>query len=652
MENKTIENSTIIKFDYEGTFSFTVTKVLNEERAKKVYIGKFESNRNDFAPKNCVCDKLYCMKKAKIAFPIDDFNRPQKRHFWDFFSFNGDNIREIIAMNNGAINFNNDIQSGQIDILNNNNGVLSNVYDCITIEPYYQDFNAKDFPSALEKIDCMKQIVAGLKQLMSSELFSSAHITAHRDLKFRNVMVDKKENGEKILRLIDFPSIKTEVDNGSKITFDQTSEGAFSYSNTTPEDVIEEYPVTEKNDVFALGCMLLEIFGVCSFEKIENPLYILFKKSNLDIEDKEACAKFYMELQNKYPFEGIKEKNWLESFLENHNIYINWDNIDSCKKEIKELFRAATAINPINRVSLNQFEEGLNKIEMTLSRAPQSKPKGMRKEIFLIDTKDLVSHRFVYISRIQEIMKGKWWDIEPVIIGFDWVDNNTVLQPIGTLVSLSDESICYSTELSSAVAKLNSTSASYKSCLKGCLFEVIKYMEGTNCTSNIHIFTSVPPTEDNMCPFQYADEDDFNEIKSFTAREIVGEELNVIVYTYQGRTEAWYKPVFFNASYQTTEDSKKTEAENIQQTQEQSQSKQTEDKPEIKIIISGGVSEPVKKTNVNPVNNEKSESVKKIGNEFKKAVSSACEKISKKISQLKTDSDTEDDNDDGTVENE
>ena len=649
-----MENSTVIKFQYEGTFFFTVTETLNQERAKKVYIGKFESSRNEQAPKNCVLDKLYCMKKAKIAFPIDDFNRPQKRHYWDFFSFNGANIREILAMNKGSIEFNNAVQSGEIDILNNNNGKFSEVYDCITIEPYYEDFNAEYFPSALEKINCIKQIVAGLRQLMSSKLFANAHITAHRDLKFRNVMVDKQENGEKVLRLIDFPSIKTEFDNGSKASFDQTTEGAFSYSNTTPEDVIEEYPVTEKNDVFALGCMLLEIFGVCSYEKTQNPLYIMFKKSNLDIENKEDCAKFYMDLQDKYPFKGVTEQNWLESFLENHNIYINWDNIESCQKEIKELFRAATAINPINRVTLNEFEERLNRIEKTLSQAPQSKHKGLKKEIFLIDTKDLVSHRYVYISKIQEIMRGKWWDIEPVIIGYNWVDDNTVLQPIGTLTSLSDESIRYSTDLSSAVDKLTSTTSSYKSCLKGCLFEIIKYMEGANCTTNIHIFTSVPPTEDNMCPFQYADEKDFNEIKSLTARKIVGEHegLNVFVYTYRGITETWYKPVFFNDSYQTAEDFKKTEAEHIQQTQEQSQSKQTEDKPEIKIIISGGISEPVKKTNVNPANNEKSESVKKIGNEFKKAVSSACEKISKKISRLKTDSDTEDDNDDGTVENE
>ena len=593
MENKTMENVKVIEFEHCGTFNFTVFEELNKNRDKKIYIGKFESNRNEGAPENCECDKLYCMKKAKIVFPNDDFKHPQERHYWDFFSFEGENIREILAMNTGAIQFNQDIQSGKLDVFNNNNGAEA-IYDCITIEPCYENFNLNDFSSVSEKIDCMKQIVAGLKQLMGSELFVNAHVTAHRDLKIRNVMVEKKENGEKVLRLIDFPSIKTEFDNASEVDPNRTVEGAFSYSNTTPEDVLEEYQVTEKNDVFVLGCILLELFGVYSYETIRNPLHIMFKMSNLDIRKKDECANFYKKMQSDYSFEDATKVNWLENFLVENNVYPNWDNIDACKNQIRALFRASTAINPDDRISLDEFEKELNVIKSSLPANSQSKPQGLKKTLFLIDVKDFKLHKDVYISKMTEFMKGKWLDIEPVIVGYGWADGNPVLQPTEELVAITEDPIRYSTDMISVIEKLPASKGSDKSRLKGCLYEAIKYMKGTNCTSDIHIFTPIPPTENNMCAFQRAEKTELysTEIRSLTAREIISEYegLEVFVYTYRGAIDSWYKPEFFADSYNyTTEEVEKTEVKNepVKKTQQTPQNTNKEKKTRGGILIFG-----------------------------------------------------------------
>ena len=142
----------------------------------------------------------------------------------------------------------------------------------------------------------MHQVICGIEQLMSDKTLNSHKIVAHRDLKFENIMQEDLADGSKRFRIIDFPTVKLSAKNDGHMV-DYTHLGFFSYSNTAPEDVVEDYEVSEKTDVFALGMMLAELFGIWEYTLSRNPLSLLFKcVRTVDVSNSVECSKFFKSL--------------------------------------------------------------------------------------------------------------------------------------------------------------------------------------------------------------------------------------------------------------------------------------------------------------------------------------------------------------------
>lgn len=555
-EDRTVERIKVIKFNDNGEYYFTVKDIIVGDKDKKVYVGTFSSrpsdsyNANESAPGKCRLDVEYCLKRALIEFPLKMYDRPQHRHFWDFVEFAGDNIREILAMSNGAKRMNKDVTEGTLDLLNNisDKGVCQ--YECAVIEPYYHSFDVSYFPSVTDKIDCMLQIIAGLKQLMESEVIRNAKITAHRDLKFRNIMLQKNADGKYTVRLIDFPSIKTEEEDKG---FDpsRTTDGAFSVNNTTPEEYIEKYKVSGKNDVFVLGCMLAEIFGIWDCDGDRNPLSVMYDKAGLDIRKTEACTEFYNEVEKVYSQKELKDFQWLENFLESkYGVLAHWKKAGNVHKEIKNLFDRATRINPDDRISLEDFESILKNIKSCVDSSSKAETRKHIKKIFLVDLKNLDAHRDAYIAEMQKVMNEGWTRFEPVLVTYDWCDGDKNLQPsAGFLDVVSEDPILFGVDLENFVRRFSASAVigNRKSSLKGCLYEVIQQMNEFRgeYSSEIHIFTPEAPAEGNMCQFQDTVPTRFGnfEIVTRSARDIVADLVGarVVVHTFEGVSEGWYE---------------------------------------------------------------------------------------------------------------
>lgn len=553
-----------IKFDGMGQYIFTIDKELVSDKDKSVYIGHFDAEKNESAPGVCVTNKGYCLKTATIQFPMVNFEHPQQRHFWDFVLFDypdkveRPNIREVLVFNTGTKKLNRDISIGKLNIFNNNNGQKSEKYECMIIEPFYDKFKISNFESPLEKLDCIRQIINGIRQLMSAGIFSKASIVSHRDLKFQNVMVETAPDGKRNIKLIDFPSVKTNYPDADETDPNKTIEGPFSYNNTTPEDVLDCYEVTEKNDVFVLGCMLMEIFEAVKSADKSNPLHILFTKKGIDLANKlEECAALYKQAAEQYPH-NASDKSWLEELLVSQDIYICWDNFRYCTEEFRQLFRDAVAIDPADRITLDEFDKRLEAIENCIKENPEA-CRNTTGILFIIDMKDINSNKGKYFEKIKGIMSDKWEDFEPVLVGYDWIDPLYRLQPSSGTIRLRDNNrIKTEDELLSAINSFSEADneAVSKSSLKGCLYEALEYMQGKNFCSDVHIFTPVAPSEGNMCEFMLAKDTaaGATEIKTITAEDIIHKHprFKFLVYTCSGKAENWYNCEFISASPEKT----------------------------------------------------------------------------------------------------
>lgn len=503
----------IIKFVCRGDFYFTVEKTLTDKiRAKKVYLGSFVSvekgGKNDSAPTNCMLDTQYCLKEVWLNFPLDHSSTPQHRHFWDYFPFEGENIREILAKNEDTERFINDVKKSLIDVFENKvNGVDDPFYKCMIIEPKYDKFSVEDFPSPIEKIDCMLQIVSGLKQLRSSNFFENRIVLAHRDLKFLNVMVEKGDT-KKIIRLIDFPSIKT-IDINSSGSDDATVLGSFSASNTAPEDVVDEYVVDEKVDVWALGGMLAEIFGVWSYsqnsEAVRNPLRILVSVERLPLTDQKACENFYRKKDSEFPSSGSSRCGWLEQTLKNKNISADWTSIGTGYKTVRKLFREALVIDPEKRIRLDDFEKQLERIKQQMERANVASGHSKnKKQFFIFDSTQIAYYKASYLNAAKAVMSN---ESEIIPVFYKWNNRNGILVSNPNCLSGDDEDGIATIEaLEEALGDKKATSNTdySKSELKACLYDVLQLFKsgGNNYDSAIHIFTPILPRENNMCPFK------------------------------------------------------------------------------------------------------------------------------------------------------
>src|SRR5215510_11732684 len=96
----------------------------------------------------------------------------------------------------------------------------------------------------------------------------------HRDLKPDNIFLCRGEGGETV-RILDFGSVKLQMDTGPKLTAFGTTLGSPYYMS--PEQAMGKQDVDQRTDVFALAAITYEaLTGKIAFEAI-NVAQILMK---------------------------------------------------------------------------------------------------------------------------------------------------------------------------------------------------------------------------------------------------------------------------------------------------------------------------------------------------------------------------------------
>ncbi len=504
-----------MNFVYEGkTYYFTVQDKLNESgRGKDIYVGKFCRDEgtaftNETLPVGLQFDTLYCLKEATVHLPIDGQSYPQHRQFWDFFPFEGDNLRQILALNDDARRMSGLIMDGTLNPFGQGE---KQGFKCAVVEPLYAPFDIEKFPTYKEKIDCLLQIIAGLNQLAKNDTLKKYKIVAHRDLKFKNVMVEYGKGGTYRLRIIDFPSVKLynkEGDEGVSHTF----LGFFSTENTAPEDVISDYRITSKTDVFALGTMLAEIFGVWNIEgePEKNPLSLLYKVvGNIDFSDARECGRFYEAMKKRYPYGNADVPGWLEQVLAAHDKSASWDAITMTCPDIRRLFRTATAIEPSHRMTLRRFEEELKQIARALPQEEISVACEREEDVeqtvyFLVDTTQKNSYSDIYVTAMQNVLQGMDADTKVAVLSYGSEHMQRPLHP--------NTDVFYAERIPrefvpECVRRLTETVRGKMdvSTVKRCLHDLLMHLKSTAnrrlFNGEIHIFAPEAPTEGNTGRF-------------------------------------------------------------------------------------------------------------------------------------------------------
>ncbi len=510
----------VVEFKSKGTYYFTVTKDLTVNHRtikKRVLVGQFCStgeHKNESAPKGVSLDTTYCMKSARVTLDMLTSEHPQNREYLDFLDYKGEHIRSILAMNRDAQKL--------CELIDNPEGIKANaqtILDCSIIEPLYEPFDATIFDTNDKKLLCMLQIVDGLYDLTSSRFSAIKSIIAHRDLKFSNLVIDRSE-GEPKIKLIDFSTIKTDFIHSD---YNKISKGALSPGNTAPEDVMPQYPVSEKNDVFALGIMLSEIFGIWCEEENRNPLSMLFDNAGVDLSDTEAVAEFYSELIEVSGYG--KSPCWLEKALSTGaDCQADWS-VEFILPGIKQLFEGATRLVPNDRISLKEFEAGLIAL-LESSKKEEEIPESF--SVFFISTDSISEKRDSYIHSACKVMKEK--RVSPIIIEYS-SRAGIVINAKDISLSLKDSQYIRDTlSLKHCLRSIAPTPSGYSE-LVGALYAVYEKLfvigGASSFNGEFHIFTKATPTSENSCVLHF-DKDKTLDVNDFCA---LHSEINVIFHT-------------------------------------------------------------------------------------------------------------------------
>ncbi len=326
----------------------------------------------------------YCLKTTDMSFPplagLGRSIHPHRRVHLDFLPYQGDHLRQGL-LNDGAKELFRDLQNGSFLT----NGKL---YRCQVLEPLYQPFSAERFPGFEDKVRFLLQVVGALKELYLT--LPGIRITAHRDLKFDNLVLDPfSPYAPPNMRLIDFDSI--EFEDREKYERLTLSKHPLSPGNTAPECVLPHWAVSEKTDVFALGMMLAEIFSVVQFpvpdgQAITNPLHIFFLTDEHNPFSHHrltyTCRPYRRLYQNLTAVGG----HWLEQILALRGYPLNWERVGAQGAALQKLFCKATAFDPQERCSLYELECELQQLLST------------HTALYFYDRRDLEQHAQEYMA--------------------------------------------------------------------------------------------------------------------------------------------------------------------------------------------------------------------------------------------------------------
>lgn len=275
---------------------------------------------------------------------------PGYRQYWDFYPFQGEHIREILLLDDRAKELQQRLQNYGVNAMSYYKAPTT----FMMLEPLYAQADGVLQGTCKQKLSYIYQCGLALQEfyrfkickkgsLLGSE---TVHIMAHRDMKWKNALLEYHDDGSFTVRLIDFATLYA-----AKST-ETTKKADISPENTAPEDLLEGQTVSSATDVWALGAMLGELFGNA------NPLS-LFRKSH----SAEQRQSVFQSRKNQ------KDPQWMEQIL-GDKFWWKPDTLDW----VKILFRQALCILPSDRIGLEEFLQTLephveNQTESTRKRA-------------------------------------------------------------------------------------------------------------------------------------------------------------------------------------------------------------------------------------------------------------------------------------------
>lgn len=387
MENTEIFISGGIKYSFN-----IVGSMGNKARElKELYIGYFDGK----APAPLEAGRLYCLKWIKYV----DMNSiaPQNREVWDLIPFEGEHLCRILAQDDHTVRLCRSLKEGKEPV--------ESIKGYKVIEPVYDVLHSEDFSNA-GKLDILLQIISGLTELKSvgnrSKLPGTPDITAHRDLKTGNVMVDFGEYDRCSVRIIDFASVKLE----SGAPLRSTVTGPMSWQNTSPEHVMSEFgEPDEHTDVFALGMMMAEFFGVVTNGRgmNYNPLYCWFEKNITQGTDRDQYVSLYRRAMMCQENTAL---TWLEQLLEADGVSLQFPE-GEFGAQLKSLFRQATYLTPSLRLGFAELKGRLERLRAMCSEEPG------KFCIFMVDTSEYERNREAYLAAASGVYLCGGGDIFP-----------------------------------------------------------------------------------------------------------------------------------------------------------------------------------------------------------------------------------------------
>ncbi len=347
-----------IFFTYEAEkYPFFVEeKISSRSTGTYVYSGRFREE----APGNLLPGTRYCLKQYDVTESMLHERTPQNREYMDLISYEGEHLRRILLKDDNTRL----LLSGS-----KTNQPLT----CMIIEPLYQTIE----PAVLtfgDKLEILLQTIAGLEELNTGK---NGYIVAHRDLKLGNLMLERKGTSF-CVKIIDFASSKAAEESPDS---DGTDLNAMSFSNTPPEYILEMKP-SAKADVFALGMLLAELFGLFRDENGEtmNPMCCWFAKI-----PRGAIRKTYEALWEKYA-DDTAVPSWLERELAGKLTLSG----EEFPEELVRVFRRCIACRPDGRISLMELKKVLINLQSMLS------------DVILLDLTGLAGNRAKYLKAMKE----------------------------------------------------------------------------------------------------------------------------------------------------------------------------------------------------------------------------------------------------------
>lgn len=519
-------------------YPFTYEKA--ERKASGIlYIGQFENT----APGGLQPGVKYCLKEIP---PIDPSKMPYPVHreCYDLLDFKGDHLRKVLLRSDSA--------EETARELKNSNGLKSCAGGMI-IEPRYESAETyftecHRFPVAT-RLDIALQYALGSDEL-SREVnrISRRSIMAHRDLKWENGMVEMCENQVRI-RLIDFATVWLEgTTKTGTMVVSGTQKTVFSPENTSPESVIDEYAVSEKTDVYALGMLLASMFTRCEGSYV-NPNEVWVREIGWYQHNDKALNEALQYCLKEYEQSPVEARSWIERDLEQRGKSLQWEMLSDKKllNHIRELFCKATRIDPDKRISRSDFIRELTDIINTASQKESRQPVS----VYLFNTANTPSQIVLYRNAVGKAFlqdaKKATSHSEPVphalCVSYGGPTDDGKIDT--NLKLMSRFPCCTVQEIQDSLSTLKPDQQASQDHLLYGIYKASSFLYANRdryrFTGQVYLFTPSIPTEEELIQFRTAYKTyDLNDLSTETLDKLCGKQTEFYAFSVTTpRDEVW-----------------------------------------------------------------------------------------------------------------